>query len=101
MPSTYRVASTTDIPDGEGRCVEIEGRRIAVFHVNGNYMAIDDSCPHRGGPLSDGPIRGTTVTCPWHGWQFDGVTGACSFNPEMSVTHYQATVEGDSVFLEV
>ena len=100
MPA-HKVAAVSEIPVGEGRCVEVEGHAIAVFNVGGNFHAIDNSCPHRGGPLADGPVSGTMVTCPWHGWQFDCTSGQSSMNPTMGVTVYKASVDGDDVFIEL
>jgi len=53
MPQFIRVASTTDLAPGEARCVEVAGKKIALFNLEGSFYAIDDTCTHRGGPLSD------------------------------------------------
>ena len=69
------VAAAGDCPPGA--CIErVAGdRMIAIAHVDGVFHAIDGLCPHQGGPLGTGVLCGTTLTCPWHGWQFDVVTG--------------------------
>ena len=54
-----------------------EGRRYAVFTVDGAPVVVDDACPHRGGPLSEGLVRERSVVCPWHWYRYDLVTGAC------------------------
>jgi nitrite reductase/ring-hydroxylating ferredoxin subunit len=76
MSEHIRIASGTEIPPGSGRLVEANGRRIAVFNDGGRFHAIDDACSHQGGPLSEGTLDGTVVTCPWHGARFDVTTGA-------------------------
>ena len=67
MSAFVKVAKTGDIAPGEGKMVETGGKRIAIFNIDGTFFAIDDTCTHRGGPLSEGMVVGTEVTCPWHG----------------------------------
>ena len=81
-----------------GRLVEVEGRRIALFSVGGSYYAIDDVCPHRGGPLSEGPLSGDVVTCPLHGSRFNVKTGAVTAPPaQQGVKTFPVRVTGDDV----
>lgn len=70
MPETIRVGPKADIPDGECTVVTHGRARIAVFNAGGRFFAINDACPHAGGPLSEGFVDGMEVTCPWHGWTF-------------------------------
>jgi len=64
------------IPPGEGRNFEIVGERIAVFHSrSGKVFAVQAACPHKGGPLADGLVGGTTLICPLHAWKFDLSSG--------------------------
>jgi nitrite reductase (NADH) small subunit len=58
-----------NIPLREGRAVEVGGQKIAVFNLGDRVMAVEDRCPHRGGPLSDGIVSGTSVVCPLHSWK--------------------------------
>lgn len=97
MSDFISVAKSGDIPDGEGRVCSAGGIEVAVFHVDGNYYALDNTCIHRGGPLGDGVCHDSTVTCPWHGWQFDVKSGACRNMPGESVDTYEVRVEGDDV----
>lgn len=81
-----------------GRLVEVEGQRIALFKVDGAYYAISDVCPHKGGPLSEGPLSGDEVTCPWHGSRFNVKTGAVTAPPaEQGVKSFPVRVTGDDV----
>ena len=64
------------MPPGQAAIFTVEGQRIALFNVEGTYYAIGDTCTHRFGPLSEGDVQGTKVTCPWHGADFDLKTGA-------------------------
>ena len=63
-----------------GACVSYElpdGNELAVYNVDGEYYAIENSCPHRGAPLSEGALCGHVIECGLHGWQFDVRTGEC------------------------
>jgi nitrite reductase (NADH) small subunit len=71
-----RVANLDAIPPGEGRTFGIMGEKLAIFRTReGRVFAVQAECPHRGGPLADGLVGGTTVVCPLHGWKFDLSTG--------------------------
>ena len=95
-----KVAEVGDLAVGEGRVVETEGRTLALFNVDGTFYAIDNTCPHRGGPLGEGEIEGRVVTCPWHSWQYDVSTGE-SLTDDLKVACYPVKVEGDAVLLAV
>ena len=87
-------------PDS-GRVVDAGGRTLAVFNVGGTYYAMDNSCVHRGGPLGEGDLDGTVVSCPWHGWRWDVTTGANANNPAIRVPCFPVTVEHDEIFVEL
>ena len=70
MPRFVKLATLDELPPGGSKEVEHGGRIFALFNVDGVISAIDGLCPHQGGPLADGPIHGTYVSCPWHGWEF-------------------------------
>ncbi len=97
MSSFHKVARVADVPPGTGRTVEVNGTKIALFNVGGRFHAIDDRCPHAGGPLGDGMLDGCVVTCPYHFWQFDVVKGHAPDLPEAKVVRYETRVEGDQV----
>jgi nitrite reductase [NAD(P)H] small subunit len=71
-----RIGRAEDVPLLEGRSVTVAGRRVAVFRLPEGFVALDAACPHRAGPLSDGIVADSCVTCPLHGWRFDLRTGA-------------------------
>jgi nitrite reductase (NADH) small subunit len=96
-----RVATVGEIPVGRGKCLEVEGVPLAVFNVGGQYQVVSGSCPHEGGPLGDGPLLGDRVVCPWHGFDFDVRTGACSVAPDLSVTVYRVRVSDSAVLVEL
>ena len=71
-----------DLAPGAMREVFLQGRSVALARVGETVHAMDGVCPHAGGPLAEGRLEGSTLTCPAHGWSFDVVTGACHVNPE-------------------
>jgi nitrite reductase (NADH) small subunit len=97
MGEFVRVIGTTDVQPGQGIVAEVNGKTVAVFNVDGAFHAIDNTCIHRGGPLGEGNLEGSVVTCPWHGWQYDVTTGGCVANPAAKVERYEVKVEGTDV----
>jgi nitrite reductase/ring-hydroxylating ferredoxin subunit len=99
----------SEVPPGSRRCVEVGGRAIVVFNVDGEFYGLRDRCPHRGAPLSGGTLVGGAVTaaepgaydpgrrllkCPWHGWEFDLESGKSWIDPAGSrVRTYEVGVE--------
>jgi nitrite reductase (NADH) small subunit len=93
------VAQAKDIKPGEVKCVEFGGERVAVFNVDGAFHAISDTCPHAGGPLSEGYVEDGRVVCPWHGWCFDLDPEKCE-PPNDMVSRYRVHVENGAIQLE-
>ena len=82
--------------------VEVSGKKIALFNLEGTYYAIDDTCTHRGGPLSEGELSGKEVTCPWHGAVYDVTTGEVLGPPApKGVSRYNVRVSGENIEVEV
>jgi 3-phenylpropionate/trans-cinnamate dioxygenase ferredoxin subunit len=102
------VATVDEIPPGGRKVVEVGGRSVGIFNVNGEYFALRNRCPHQGGPLCAGRTAGfltssvpgeykysragEMVRCPWHGWEFDMRTGQSWFDPKLRVRRYDVTV---------
>jgi nitrite reductase/ring-hydroxylating ferredoxin subunit len=102
MGTFVKAAKAGEIGPGKGKAVEVAGRRIAVFNVGGTYYAIDDSCTHRGGPLSEGILEGKEVTCPWHGAVFDVTSGAVLGPPApKGVQKYNVRVSSAEIEIEL
>jgi len=78
--------------DGTGLAMEVEGRQLAVFHHEGAVRVLDGVCPHQGALLGDGVISRGEVTCPFHGWHFDLVTGESGDGLEECVSVHRARV---------
>lgn len=77
-----KLARCEDIPPGKKMIANLEdGREIAIFNCDGEFYALDNVCPHMGGPLGEGEMEGCMVVCPWHGWQFNIKDGTCQNMP--------------------
>jgi len=96
-----RAAKVSDIPAGALREVQIGAKTIAVANVSGKFYAISDVCLHRGGPLGQGELANSVVTCPWHGWQFDVTNGKLVQDPRMSVACYPTELRGDEIYVDI
>ena len=90
------VAKVTEIPEGRGMSYTVEGRRIAVFHAEGKFYALDDLCTHADAPLAGGWVDGKCVACPWHGAEFDLETGNALSLPATgrAATHKVTIIDG-------
>ena len=96
-----RAAKIADLPSGTIHQFQVAGKAVALANVAGKFYAISDVCVHRGGPLGQGELHDTVVTCPWHGWQYDVTTGKVTQNPTMGVACYATEVRGDEIFMDV
>jgi nitrite reductase/ring-hydroxylating ferredoxin subunit len=97
-----KVATVEELAPGTARQVAVNGRTLGLFNVGGTIYAIDNTCPHRGGPLSEGECAGTEVTCPWHGARFDLTTGAVLSPPARNgVTAYKVQLLGNEIQVDI
>lgn len=99
-----KLANISDLKDEKGLIVPgRDGQEIALFKVGDQIFAIDNTCPHMGGPLGEGEISVETgkpvVTCPWHGWEFDIRSGECINCPGDDARRVEIVIEGDEIFL--
>ena len=99
MSGFVKMATLEELPPGSAKEVEHEGRIYALFNVDGVVSAIDGICPHQGGPLAEGEIQGTCVTCPWHGWQFDVRTGQSALHGRIRQPLYEVKIENGDVLV--
>ncbi len=94
------IGSLCDIPRRGARCVDTPEGKVAVFRTQDDQVyAIDDHCPHRGGPLSQGIVHGTAVTCPLHNWVISLETGRALGADEGAVRTIPVRVEGELLFI--
>ena len=70
-----KVLDPEELPEGRVKAVTCKHRTLCLTHFEGQFAALDNKCPHQGGPLGEGSIEGGLLRCPWHGWDFDPLTG--------------------------
>lgn len=113
----YVVARTGDLPPGERLIVDLDGRSVGVFNVEGAFFALHNRCPHNGGALCRGPLTGTALPtndfsfvygragrvlrCAWHGWEFDIETGQALVDPRLRARTYEVTIENDEIIVHI
>jgi nitrite reductase/ring-hydroxylating ferredoxin subunit len=102
MPKFVEVAKKSQIPVNGAIGVEAHGKSIALVNLDGEIYALDDSCPHEFGPLSEGEIDGEEIACPWHHSRFNIKTGRVTMDPaEEYVVTYRVRVVDDRVEIEI
>ena len=101
MSRFRRVAAVDQIPKDEGLVVDVDGREIAIFRCAGQFYAVENTCPHQGGPVAEGEFEDGVVNCPWHAWPFDVRTGECTINSSAKLETFEVRVRKKQVFLAV
>jgi nitrite reductase (NADH) small subunit len=95
-----KLARSSDIPEGKSILVKTsDGLEIVLFKFKGEIFALENACPHKGGPLAEGEIEGGIVTCPWHGWQFEVQTGSCQNMPGEEAHKFELKIIDDDIYL--
>jgi nitrite reductase (NADH) small subunit len=96
-----RVTDRRNIPLREGRAALVGDREIAIFNLGDRFFAVDNRCPHKGGPLCDGIVSGAAVVCPLHAWKIDLSTGRVERPqaPDSCIRSYPTRLEGDIVLV--
>jgi len=99
MPEFIKIANKSELPEVDSAAeFTAADHTICIANVNGEYCAVDNVCPHEGGPLGMGFVDGTKIVCPWHGWEIEAKTGKAA-NGQASVAAYDLRIEGDDVLV--
>ncbi len=99
MPEFTKIATKSELPEVRSANEFTVGERtICIANVNGEYCALDNVCPHQGGPLGMGLLDGSKIVCPWHGWQIEARTGKAE-NAQATVPVFELRIEGDDVLV--
>ncbi|MEX2673405.1 MAG: non-heme iron oxygenase ferredoxin subunit [Phycisphaeraceae bacterium] len=100
MSTPQATLPLADLPPGEVRQVKINDETVAVANVDGDIYAVSDTCTHARVPLSDGPLAGRQIVCPWHGAMFDLKTGRATCGPAVdSLRCYHTRLENDTIII--
>ena len=101
MAEFVKVASLSELAPGSAKTIEVMGKTIALFNVEGTIYATDNTCLHQGGPLGEGELVGEVVICPWHQWEYNVRTGELVGDSSVKVTIYPVQVEGSDIKVAV
>lgn len=96
-----RVGSVAALVGGEPLAAVVNGKDVAVFVMDGGFIATSGICPHAHGPLHEGEVEDGVLTCPWHGWTFSLDSGKCEEDPELCLERYEVKIEGDDILVSV
>ena len=101
MSELLKICLKNELPAlGQAKEFSAGARVLCIANVDGVIRALDNECPHRGGPLAEGMIEDGKVICPWHAWAFEAATGASDGSQER-VAVYPVSYEGDGVFVKL
>ena len=101
--SELRAASLEEVPPGQPKRVELDGRRLVLVRSGEQIYCLGETCAHKGGPLAEGKLHGNRLACPWHGWMYDIRTGQCAFPGRgASVPSYKVRIDDDDqIFVDL
>lgn len=97
----YSVGAVDDIPPDTAMIVECDGDDVAVVHGEDGFYALNNVCPHSGGPLGDGKVEGDTIYCPWHGYQFELETGDHCQGLPLTAETYEVVVDDGELYVSL
>ncbi|MBI2106287.1 Rieske 2Fe-2S domain-containing protein [Candidatus Woesearchaeota archaeon] len=101
MVEFIKVASKSEIRNGYGKVIDINGKSIALMNNNEKFFAVENTCKHMGGPLGEGNCEDGKVICPWHGWSYDLKTGKNTFNEEIKLETYEVKIDGENILIKI
>jgi nitrite reductase (NADH) small subunit len=99
--SFVKVGALSALPPGSVMEAEVNGNTYAICNIAGNLRAYDGICPHAGGPLGQGNIEDGRLICPWHAWEYDGLTGINDYDESLKLASFPIKTEGDNILIDV
>jgi len=100
--NSVRLCGLSELPaEGGLREISVGKQTLCVGTVEGRICAVENECPHHGGPLAEGVLENGKVVCPWHAYAFDMITGECEGNRNMPVRVFEVAVVGDEVLVKL
>ena len=93
----FTIATIDELPDGAALAATAGGVEVAVFNHGGELHALDNRCLHRGGPLAQGVMRDGVVTCPFHLWRYEVMTGRCIGSSGAALRRYKVRAQGGRI----
>jgi nitrite reductase/ring-hydroxylating ferredoxin subunit len=96
-----KLASLDELPPGALLEIARGDELYALCNIGGEVRAMAGVCPHNGGPLGQGALEGSLVTCPWHAWQFESATGVCTFSDDVCVAVFPVRIEAGDVLVDI
>ncbi len=99
MPEFVPVAQVDEIAPRSARAFAVGRYEVAVFHIEDGFFALENACPHQGGPLAEGFLEEQWVTCPWHAWCFDVRSGKMTLGDFAVVTRFAVRIEGTTILV--
>ncbi len=97
----HKAAELDELPDGRVKSATCGLATVCLTHFQGKYAALDNKCPHQGGPLGEGSIENGLLRCPWHGWDYDPLTGKSPDGFDDGIATYDVEVREDGVYVAV
>jgi pyruvate oxidase len=94
----HRVADSDELTDGSLKEIVVAGTVLVLTRIGGRYGALNNQCPHKGGPLAQGSLENGLLVCPWHGREYDPLTGSCEGYAD-SVRAYRVDVRADGIYV--
>ena len=102
MSEWLKLCDRQDLPaEGQAKEFSVAGRTLCVATIAGRPLALDNVCPHRGGPLAEGVVEHGKIICPWHQFEFDLATGEAAHSPTLKALTYALRLVDDQVMVEI
>ena len=95
----YKALELDELPEGRVKTVTCGLETVCMTHYQGKYAALDNKCPHQGGPLGEGSIEKGFLRCPWHGWDFEPLTGKPPGGYDDGIATYSVEIRNDGVYV--